>query len=318
MTWVVLLNGLIEDIPSGLAARVVTARQGSLLTDSQAQTAMARGSATRAATGTALSMVDAADPSDPAHASADFGGEGGPIGTMNGQEDGQDLRFPDLFYDEHGNLVDMPNPQNGHDADSGADIGTAGLVGLGAAALALRGALVLLRRLMGTATTVTRAHWDALPGWARTALATIGIAVAVDMSLDVPGIPGESAILDVLGGGGDLSHETPHMVDGHLGAHIVGGWTANGVRFYRLSDGKLAVQNKRGRWKVWRPKKPVVLMPGGATNLRTLLKADKILNAQAKKIASMLNRRAPRSRKSPQKADNPVVIVQNDGHTKTY
>lgn len=227
-------------------------------------------------------------------------------------EDGKDLRFPDLFYDEHGNLVDTPNPQNGHDASAGAQLGGVGLVG---GALALRGAIAILRRLMGTATTITRAHWDALPNWARVALATIGFAVAVDIALDVPGVPGESLVLS-LGGDGDQEPHLPmHMVDGHLGAHIVGSWEANGVTFYRLSDGKLAVQNKRGRWKVWRPKKPIVLMPGGANNLRTLLKADRVLNAQAKKIAAMLNRRAPRGKKGPSSQGKPIVILQKDGQS---
>jgi len=257
---------------------------------------------------------DTPNPFDPGHASADFAGTGGPIGTMpNGDEDGADLRFPNLFYDEHGNLVTTDGAQNGHDADAGVQMGGVALVG---GVLALRLALAFLRRLMGSVTRVTRAHWDALPGPMKTALAAIGIGIGVDLALDVPGIPGDSMILSGLGSEGDpLAHQTPHMVDGHLGAHIIGSWSANGVTFYRLSNGKLAVQNKHGRWKTWKPKKPIVLMPGGANNLRTLLKADRILNAQAKKIASMLNRRAPRTRKAPTSANKGVVILQKDGQS---
>jgi hypothetical protein len=93
---------------------------------------------------------------------------------------------------------------------------------------------------------------------------------------------------------------------------VVGSWVANGVTFYRLADGKLAVQNKKGRWKVWRPKKPIVLYADGASNLKTMLRADKALNKQAKKIAAMLNRRAPKRRTS-KKDDQPTIIVQGSG-----
>ena len=95
--------------------------------------------------------------------------------------------------------------------------------------------------------------------------------------------------------------------------HIVSSWVANGVTFYRLFDGKLAVMNKKGRWKVWRPKKPIVIMPTGAVSLKVLLRADAVLNRQSKKIAAMLNRRAPR-RKSPAKAhENDSNIIVIDG-----
>lgn len=93
---------------------------------------------------------------------------------------------------------------------------------------------------------------------------------------------------------------------------VVGSWVANGVRFYRLADGKLAVQNKKGRWKVWRPRKPIVLYADGASSLKTMLRADKALTKQAKKIASMLNRRAPRKAKSSSKP-HPGVILPGSG-----
>jgi len=222
-------------------------------------------------------------------------------------EDGEDLRFlDDWIADAQGNLI----PSGRSPETNGDGVAEAGLpIIIGGAA-----ALALLRRVMVSATTITRSHWDNLPGWARTALAAVGFGVGVDLALDIPGIPGDSLIRDVIGGGDDLGrgdHLPQHMVDGHLGAHIVGSWQANGVTFYRLSDGKLAVQNKKGRWKVWRPKRPIVLMPGGATNLKTLLKADKLLNTQAKKIAVMLNRRAPRSKKAATSQGKSTVIASD-------
>jgi len=129
-------------------------------------------------------------------------------------------------------------------------------------------------------------RWNSLPSWVRTAFVAAGATVGTDILLD-----GDIPFIDIPSFGRN-GHEGPHLE--HLGAHVIGTWQANGVTFYRLSDGKMAVQNKAGRWKVWRPKKPIVLMPGGASNLRTLLRADKLLNKQAKALAKMLNRRAPR------------------------
>lgn len=148
----------------------------------------------------------------------------------------------------------------------------------------------------------TRVAWDSLPDWVRTAMGLVGLtgaAIVIDQVSDVPLIPG---------GGNGAPHMPLHLVDGHLGDHIVGGWNANGVTFYRLMSGKLAVQNKKGRWKVWMPKKPIVLMPGGAKNLKTLLRADAVLNKQSKSLQKMLNRRAPRPKRAP--AQPKAIIVE--------
>lgn len=223
-------------------------------------------------------------------------------------EDGEDLRYlDDWIADEDGQLIRNPAPRDGNGNGDGEGIAAAGLpVAAGGAA-----ALTLLRRVMGSVTTISRAHWDALPGWARTVLAAVGFGVGIDLAMDIPGVPGDSIVRDIFGGNGGGPHISPHMTDGHLGAHIVGSWQANGVTFYRLSDGKLAVQNKKGRWKVWRPKKPIVLMPGGAMNLKTLLRADKMLNTQAKQIAKVLNRRAPRAKRSS--GSDKSTLIASDG-----
>ena len=78
-----------------------------------------------------------------------------------------------------------------------------------------------------------------------------------------------------------------------MGGTVVSSWEANGVTFYRLADGRLATQNKHGRWKVWRPKRPVVLhrTGPGARDLGTLLEADAVLQKGAKRIARMLRAR---------------------------
>lgn len=206
-------------------------------------------------------------------------------------------------------VLPVEDPMTGIDIrDLEMATGALGLPGAVGGLPAVGGGVALatqfLRAIMGNATRITRNHWDQLPGWARTALAAVGLGIGVELAQGLPGVPGDP--FGIGGNGGP--HISPHLVDGHLGDHVVGGWVANGVRFYRLSSGKLAVQNKRGRWKVWMPKKPIVIMPGGTKNLRTLLRADAVITKQAKQLQNMLNRRAPRAKRSaPQQK---VVVVE--------
>jgi len=142
-----------------------------------------------------------------------------------------------------------------------------------------------------------RIGWASLPSWLRSALVLVGIS-------------GATIVVDTMLEGGVDIQIGPPQANPLQSAQVVGSWVANGVRFYRLVDGKIAVQNKKGRWKVWRPKKPIVLYANGASNLKTMLRADKALNKQAKQIAAMLNRRAPRTRKTTRNANPSVIAVQ--------
>ena len=140
--------------------------------------------------------------------------------------------------------------------------------------------------------------------------------VAFDGDIPFITLPGQGGEIDVSqeGVGGSMSRSVDIQVVSPSPiqqVQVVGSWVANGVTFYRLADGKLAVQNKKGRWKVWKPKKPIVLYADGASNLKTMLRADRALNKQAKKIAAMLNRRAPRRKSAPVSRGNPVVLGNN-------
>jgi len=198
-----------------------------------------------------------------------------------------------------GNIVSgggVGNPQLGA-------IGGAVAVGAGLAA-----ARSLLRLALAGGTRITTRVWNQLPGWAQTALAVVGITVGTEIALDA--LPD-----DALGGGIIPGFGLPDgpgfpTIGTLTGVQVVGSWMANGVRFYRLSDGRFAVQNSKGRWKVWRPKKPIVLYADGASSLKTMLKADTALNKQSKRLAKMLNRRAPRRRSSTKAETDGTTITQ--------
>ena len=154
-----------------------------------------------------------------------------------------------------------------------------------------------------------RAAWNRLPGWLQAAILGVGYA-AIDLL-----IPDEYAFPSTFPGGvqptappGALPGALQHITHG---ANIVGTWVANGVVFYRLADGKLAVVRKNGTVRVWRPKKPIVLYSDGAKDLKTMLKADKALDKQARQLAKVLSRRAPKpsSRRAPRQAATLVEVV---------
>jgi len=224
--------------------------------------------------------------------------------VVGGPQAGDDLRDfaaglvdPDSITDEFGVA-----------APAGDQIAGAGIVIAGRALRLILG---------GGGGRLTAAIWNSLPSLVRSALVQVGIGVGALIAFngDIPFItlPGQGSSVVPFDaqqeGGGTIGN-----VDIQIGAgpsmphHFVGSWVANGVRFYRLQDGKLAVQNKKGRWKVWRPKRPIVLYADGASNLKTMLRADKALTKQAKQIAAVLNRRAPRPRKTEKKPHTGLII----------
>jgi len=229
-----------------------------------------------------------------------------PVGAFTGRDEaGADLRdFPASF------TTDFPG---GVPASEFETFTPPGQIPAASAGLAMRLLLALVRR----PGAVTSAAWGQLPNWGRVVLSGLGVGVGYELvsqlweDNDVPieGI-GSIGANGNMPGGLAQAH-SPHLVDGHLGAHIIGGWVANGVNFYRLSDGKLAVQNKHGKWKVWKPKRPVVLMPGGASDLRTLLRADAIVTKQAKKIKKMLDRRTLAPKRAPK--EHKTMLLDQHG-----
>lgn len=161
-----------------------------------------------------------------------------------------------------------------------------------------------------TGTYTLRESWANLSS-AQQATLVAAAGVAGLGIIDILDFPFDLGLLGGFGAGSSSS------LTFQPGITLTPGWIANGVQFYYVSDGRLAVQNKRGRWKFWRPKKPIVLFATGAKDIRTMVRADKALNKQSKAIAGMLNRRAPRPRRSSsqphhQHGDGPVSIVKVD------
>lgn len=118
-------------------------------------------------------------------------------------------------------------------------------------------------------------------------------------------------------GGGDLLSPAPLTSETQAHpAQVVKQWTANGVQMVRLSDGRMgAFSKKRGAWKYWRPKKPIVLYSGGSSDLNTLLKADRAAERQLRKLKKVMDRRFPRRQRTarPSASAPGQTIIQETG-----
>jgi len=234
--------------------------------------------------------------------------------TTAGLQAGDDLR--DIPLGQSVSLSEDLIGDNPVTDEFGAPIAGAALVIAGRALRLILG---------GGGGRLTAAIWGALPNLVKTVLiqAGIGIGAMVAFNGDIPFItlPGQGGDIDTAQEGLGGSMETFHRpVDIQIGSHfahgatIIGSWNTNkknpaeGVTFYRLSNGWLAVQKKNGSWKTWKPKKPIVLYADGATDLKTLLRADKAVTKQVKKLANMINRRAP-SRKKAAPAPHEAIVI---------
>lgn len=145
-----------------------------------------------------------------------------------------------------------------------------------------------------------RVSYAAIPRWVKVILEGLGVAFAVDLVLGDDGpddetpeetVPPPTEIVPAPPGGVVVGPLPPEIA-----SRVTRSWTANGTPFIGLTDGRVCAMNKRGRWRCWWPKKPIVLYADGSANLKHFLKGDKALNKQAKAIASALARRAPKTR----------------------
>lgn len=107
----------------------------------------------------------------------------------------------------------------------------------------------------------------------------------------VPSIPGFPQI----GGSSDVP-DIPHEFNNGarnfaqqaVNQHgpVVKTWVANGTPFVMFADGWMTAQRANGTWHFWKPKKPVVYVPGGPMSRKT-----------ARRMASIYNRERKRAKK---------------------
>lgn len=166
-------------------------------------------------------------------------------------------------------------------------MGSLSLAGMAAMGIGrpIIGTLLVWARSVGARGAV---QWNRLPRWIQIVLGAVGVDVGTTILFDEDDLPRD--IINLLPGVGGGAPETIQVRNRTWS--LLPGWTANGVRFYRTQDkGWFAVQNKHGQWNVFRQRKMVVLPTTGAPDLRTLLKADKIIQKQAGQVAKMLRNR---------------------------
>jgi len=113
-----------------------------------------------------------------------------------------------------------------------------------------------------------------------------------DDNASVIEIHGTEAELLQLQGGGGMGGLTLVPGLGNLppGVWIVKQWRApkiGGVQFYKFSNGLIAVQKLDGTWKVYRPRRPIVLYPGVGNNRRSIMRAAHVVRQEVKAWKSM-------------------------------
>ena len=139
-----------------------------------------------------------------------------------------------------------------------------------------------------------RVMWSQLPGWLKPLLTWLGVEAGIELLIDW----GEGDIgLIPIGGGGvgsspPRSYQVGDMVEvGEDRYQVASMWHAAGWPFYRFTDGHQGVMNKHGVWKVWKPRKPVVLFATGPSDIRDVLKADSIIEKTLNRAKVSLRRR---------------------------
>jgi len=176
--------------------------------------------------------------------------------------------------------------------------------------------LQVIRVLATRAAVRGVAFYQSLPGWVKQALIVLGVTLSsIDVDWPFVGDPDSRPFLpdrrgDFIGpvpapstGGGPMAQDTSKIgVGGYWDGRVITNvWLANGILFWATGVQPHLmhwVLRKNGSVKGWKPQVPVVLMPGGAKNLRTLIKADAIIDRQMKQLDKIYRRRHPPRRAS--------------------
>jgi len=123
-------------------------------------------------------------------------------------------------------------------------------------------------------------------------------------SFPLPGLFGGNGTEPMPGAGGDA-------VGFAIAQHgpVVRSWVANGTPFYLFMDGWQAAQKRNGTWKFWKPKKPVVYVPGGPMSKRNARRLASIYNMEKKRAKKEFNLVDSRQGQGA-RVSKPTVIVE--------
>jgi len=86
---------------------------------------------------------------------------------------------------------------------------------------------------------------------------------------------------------------TGQLGAGYAGQNVAYSWSTGTAEFFRLTDGRIAVQKKNGVWKLYRPAKHIVIPRD--PKIGTLLRAHKKVNKMVSRLASKVPRKSRKS-----------------------
>ena len=150
-----------------------------------------------------------------------------------------------------------------------------------------------------------------IPGWLRAGLNLAGVAALADLFIpdDILGNVAEAAGLP--GQSGGVWANSPYGTPTKTWQTVNNGTTIEFASFHTPNGTMNGVRRKDGSYRYWRPKKPIVLMPGGASDLRTLIRADKAVDRQLKTLKKVIDRRYPRRRSpAPRRSGGGTTIIE--------
>jgi len=144
-------------------------------------------------------------------------------------------------------------------------------------------------------------------GFALAAAVSLIVADSILVDVDIPFVPSFGGIdIPFIGGGGSPG-------DWAVAQHgpVVKEWSANGTPFVMFQDGFMAARRKTGVWHFWKPKKPIVYVPGSAMSARQAGKLATVYareKKRAKKMYGLVDSRQGKSSPAPK-----TVIVNESG-----
>jgi hypothetical protein len=82
-------------------------------------------------------------------------------------------------------------------------------------------------------------------------------------------------------------------------------------------DGWQAAQKRNGTWKFWKPKKPVVYVPGGPMSKKNARRLASIYNAEKKRAKKEFNLVDSRQGQGARAAKPTVIVETGPGSVNT-